>query len=302
MKKVAIVTGANRGTGREIARQLMKEVGFVALLLLGACSFTRLAYNNAPPILAWMVDDYFDLSSEQRGWVRERFERAMNWHRSNELPEYRRFIEGVIARSSDGITVEDSRWAYDNVRAYYRRAVERLLPDAADLLARLDHDQVAALEKKFAEDNAKIEKEHDKASRAKRDERRAKRFIEQFEDWTGKLSPSQRDFVATQVAGIEDLTRFRLDDRRRRQAELLSLLRTRASREATLPGLKRLFVDMETWRNPAYTQKLKHRDEQVYAMVSALDATLSPEQRASVQKRMRGYLTDVTALLAKAAP
>jgi len=277
-------------------------LGALALLLLGACSFTRLAYNNAPPLLAWMVDDYFDLSSDQRGWVKERFERAMTWHRANELPEYRRFIEGVIARSSDGITVEDSRWAYQSVQGYYRRAIERLLPDAADLLARLDEEQVAALEKKFAEDNAKIEKDHDKGSPAKRDEHRAKRYVEQFEDWTGKLSPSQRDFVASQAEQIEDLTHLRLDDRRKRQMEMLALLRTRTSREATIPGLKRLWIDMEAWRDPVYTQKLLKREEQIYAMVAALDATLSPEQHAQVQKRMRGYLSDVNALLAKAAP
>ena len=72
----------------------------LAVFLGAACSFTRLAYmstslayGNATPVLAWMAADYVDMSGDQKDWVRDRLTRAMAWHRAQELPEYRRFLE-----------------------------------------------------------------------------------------------------------------------------------------------------------------------------------------------------------------
>ena len=91
----------------------------LAILASAGCSssaFTTLAYNNAAlaysnlgPMLTWMVDDYVDMSGQQKGWVRERLTRAMAWHRAEELPEYRRFFEWVIEKSDDGISADEAR-------------------------------------------------------------------------------------------------------------------------------------------------------------------------------------------------
>jgi hypothetical protein len=81
-------------------RRLAPLLPFLACLLLAGCTtLTHLAYSNAalayrnlPPMLAWMVDDYVDMSGGQKEWVRERIGRIMHWHRAHELPEYRRFL------------------------------------------------------------------------------------------------------------------------------------------------------------------------------------------------------------------
>ena len=48
----------------------------LAALLAAACTLTQLAYsnislayNNAPPMLAWMVGDYVDMSDEQKEFI-----------------------------------------------------------------------------------------------------------------------------------------------------------------------------------------------------------------------------------------
>src|SRR5262249_58599068 len=104
-----------------------------AALLAAACSFTRLAYmstslayENATPVLAWMAGDYVDMSGGQRDWVRERLTRAMAWHRAQELPEYRRFLEDMLARVDDGISADDARFVHTTVRAYYHRALDHI--------------------------------------------------------------------------------------------------------------------------------------------------------------------------------
>src|SRR5260370_35349373 len=86
-----------------------------AALLAAACTLTQLAYsnvslayNNAAPMLSWMVADYVDMSDDQKEFVRERFDRAFAWPRAQELPEYRRFFEKCLAQPESNTSVHDA--------------------------------------------------------------------------------------------------------------------------------------------------------------------------------------------------
>lgn len=278
-----------------------------AALLVAACGLTRLAYSNAAlaysnatPVLAWMVGDYVDLSGMQKDWVRERLARAFAWHRSEQLPEFRRFFETVLKQAEDTINADEARADHRQLRAHYLRLLERMLPDIAEFLLHLDPQQVAQMERKFADDNRKIVKEATRGSPEERRERRLKKFFDHIEEWTGRLSGAQRDLVAERVAAMEDPLEDRLADRRYRQGEILSLARNKLSRGEAIAALKRVLVDTETWRQPRYLQKLRERDEKLFEMVAALSETLTPEQRAHFQKRVRGFMRDITELTASA--
>jgi outer membrane lipopolysaccharide assembly protein LptE/RlpB len=276
-----------------------------AALLLTACSFTRLAYSNvglaysnAMPMLTWMAGDYVDMSGEQKDWVRERLTRAFAWHRSQELPEYRRFLERVLAQADDGISVDEARVAHREMRASYYRLVERVIPDVAEFLSRLDAEQAAQLERKFAKDNKKFVAESTQSSPEERRARRLDKYFEHIEEFTGALSEAQRNIIADSVGGLGEMTDELLADRRYRQSETLALVRSNASREKLAVELKRLLVDTESWRRPEYQRNLRERDQKLWEMIAALSASLTPEQRAHFQKRVRGFMRDITELTA----
>ena len=117
----------------------------LALLALAAAACTRLAYMNASlayaqatPLIAWTVDGYVDLNAGQKEWLHARLDRAMAWHRAQELPAYGRFLASVAERSNRAFTDEEVAAAWTDVREDYRRVVEHILPDAADFLLSLD--------------------------------------------------------------------------------------------------------------------------------------------------------------------
>jgi hypothetical protein len=299
----AAQTAAPRSDSRRAPRAgdaaLRAAAAILLCVLLAACSTaTRVAYNNAPFAGAWVVDDWFDLHDGQRDWVKERIAGYLAWHRASELPEYERLLQYVAARAATQITADDVRRVYRETRALYQRAMRQAIPDMADFLLLVHPEQVERLARKFDEDNARIAKESVKGTPAERLETRAKRFTERIEDWTGRLSKPQRDLVRARVAAMEDLTDEWMGDRRFRQSETLALLRAKPPRETMIAGLSRLLVDTDAWRRPAYAAKLKARDEQVFAMFAALDATLSPEQRTKLHARVRGYAADVAFLMA----
>jgi hypothetical protein len=265
---------------------------------LAACSLARIAYTSAAPAIVWNADDWFDLQPGQKEWLSERAGRLMAWHRESELPDYRRFLQEVLARSEGGISEEDARWAYAEMRGFYRRAMERMLPDIAELLRQLGAAQIARLEHRFAEENEELLKESLKGTPTERRDRRAHRFIGRFEDWTGPLSGAQRELVASRVAAMPELTQDWLGDRRFRQSETLALVRARRPQDETVAGLRRILVDADDWRSPEYAGKLREREGRMFALVAALGATLTPVQREHLRRRVQGYVNDITHLVA----
>lgn len=270
--------------------------------LLAACStVTRLAYNNAGVAAVWMVDDWFDLHDGQRDWVKERFGRLLAWHRVNELPATEGLLHDMAARAAAGITREDARRIHGGMRALYERTIRQAIPDVADFLLQLQPEQVDRLERRFVEDNAEKAKQGAKSSAQERREARVRRYVERIDDWTGRLSPAQRDLVGARVGAMDDIIDDWMEDRRIRQAATLALLRARPTREAMVAGLARILLDTGSWRRPDYAAKLRARDEQVFVLVAALDATLSPEQRSRLHRRIAGYASDVARLMASAS-
>lgn len=284
---------------------LRNFLAIAAAALLAACSFTKLAYMNAAlaystakPVLAYMVADYVEMSDAQRAWVNDRLSAAMQWHRARELPEYERFMEWAAISSRDGITVDEARQAHRELRGYYQRLVEHMLPDIGEFLLQLDERQLARLERKFADDNRKIASDSVKGTPEDRRTERVKRYLEHIEAWTGRLDSAQRALVAGHVGDLSDLVDERLGDRRYRQAEILALARARAPREKMVAELRRLLIDTESWRRPDYVEKLRARDERLFAMIAALSATLNAEQKAHLDRRAHGVIHDLSGLIA----
>jgi hypothetical protein len=269
-----------------------------ACLAAAACSVSRIAYLNAPPLALWYVGGYFDMSDPQKAFFKERLSRAMAWHRQNELPEYRRAIEALIVKSQAKVEVDDVRAIYGLARNYYYRAVEHLLPDLADFVVQLDERQLGQAERKFADDNRKLVKESVKGTPEERREKLLKKYVDQFEEWTGKLSAPQREIIAEAVKGMADNTEDRLGDRRYRQVEALALARAKPPRDKLIAELRRLLIETDTWRRPEYAKKMRERDERMFVAVSELTSTLTPAQRAHLQDKMRGYVKDISAILA----
>ena len=277
----------------------------LAALLAASCSLTKLAYmnaafaySNATPVLTWMVSDYVDLSGPQREFVRERLARAFAWHRADELPEYTRFLESALRQVEDNLSVEEVRADYRELRVRYYRLLERVLPDLADFILQLDSEQAAQMERKFAEDNRKMVSEATRGPAAARFERRVKRVLDHLEEFVGPLDAAQRELVARHMGSMEDAYEERVADRRYRQSELVALVRARPARAEAVAVLRRLLVQPETWRSPEYLKKLKAREEKLFGMLAALSATLSAEQRAYLQKRVRGFMRDISELAA----
>jgi uncharacterized protein DUF6279 len=264
--------------------------------LLGGCSALRLAYENADTYLHFRAKSYLDLDSKASEELDERIDEFFAWHRKNALPQYARISEEAAKRVSKGLSREDLVWGYDSTVAHARQSLRVAAERIAPLLDRLTPQQVAHLEKRFAEDNRKFEKEYLRGSEAERRKRRAKRVEERLEDWVGNLLPPQLEKVKqfSERAPLYDELRDR--DRKRMQAELVDMIRKREAQKR-LPDW---IANWDRGRGPAHLAASERFRQEYGGLLLELDTTLTPEQRSRAEANLRRYAEDFRVLARRA--
>jgi len=272
----------------------------VALLAAGlaACNAVSVSYNNAPTLLTWWADSYFDLDGEQEAALKDGVRALRVWHRT-QLPEYARALAEVQNRVGRPVDTADVAWLFDESQKQMRRLVEHAAPDAAALAGRLRPDNIAALQKKMAKKNAEFEDDYITASLEKRQDKRYERVLAEAERWYGSFSREQKKKIHLMTDGLPGNYPLVLEDRRRRQAELVVILTAAVDKSATAPEIARRlarWADFEQGRTPEfqeYAMRYKREMEKLFAGAANL---ATQEQRETAMKNVAGYMDEFNAL------
>ena len=258
---------------------------FLCLTLLQGCSVTRLAYDNADTFLRWQANSYFDFEGEQSDELDRRLAAALAWHRAKALPQYARLAEEASARMLRGVKREDLEWGYDSVKAQVGETLGAAAAEIATMLDGLSADQIAHLDQRMAEDNRKFVKEQVQGTVEERHQRRVKRNVERLEEWFGTLDEAQVGRVQSYSARAPFSAELRDRDRRRRQAELLAMLRAKEAKQR----LVQWTVAWNQGREPAYAEAARQTEAEYFDLLLDLDRMLTPAQREACAARMQRY-------------
>jgi hypothetical protein len=259
------------------------------LALLASCSAVRLSYDNADWVLARMAGGYVDMDRDQARALKAQLGQFHAWHRREELPRYAAMLDEAAGRIERGLARDDVVWAVGAVRARYQVLGREAADGLAPLLLTLNQRQLDGLEARFAADNrkyyaAKLPKKPEDAVRA-----RADWIWARLEDWTGETTPAQRERVVSLVRAFPDVPALRLADRKRRQAQLLVVLRGRAEDPDAQMQLVALLADPDAGRSERYRDALAAWEASFIDAMVDLDRSLTPGQRAMAVERMRRY-------------
>jgi predicted DNA-binding protein YlxM (UPF0122 family) len=272
-------------------------LGTILLGLLTACGVAGLAYNNAPTVVSYYVDDWFDLTAEQSAWLKPRVTKLVDWHRQNELPTYRNLLADVQSRvAQNQNTLNDVAKLYSISRQAVDRVTIQAMPDMVAFLQKIEPSQIAFIEKKFAAENQKLAKDI-KQPETERRAKRLERFTERFEGWMGTLSEAQIALIKERIAPLPFTEELRLDDRKRWQREFISLLSSKADATTMERELRTLMLTPEVRRAPAYQAMWQAQQDEVMKLTLELVNMATPKQRQAVQKKLSGYVEDVSGLL-----
>jgi hypothetical protein len=272
----------------------LRALLLAAASLLSGCSALELAYDNADVWLSWRASHYLDLDDAQAREYDKRVASFLAWHRKEALPEYARLAEEAAARLARGAARDDMVWGYDAVRAQAREGMRRAGAEMGDFLDRLTPAQVDHLERRLADDNRRYARLWLAGTPQEQRRRRLERLLHGLEDWLGELSDAQRERVRSfnDVAPYNAAQRDR--ERRRLQAELLAMLRARASAGA----LADWAAHWDRHREPGFARANRELTGELLTMLADLERTLSERQRAHVVERLRDYARDFGTLAA----
>ncbi|MEO8523124.1 MAG: DUF6279 family lipoprotein [Caldimonas sp.] len=272
----------------------------VAVALSGCGMAIKIGYGQASPIVFRWLDSYVDFNDAQSLRVRGALDDWFAWHRRTQLVDYADLLARARAEVPAPVTPERMcAWAGD-IRARIDTGFERAAPILAEVLPTLSTQQIANIEKRYAEKNEDFRDDFLHREPAKRRKAAVKREVERAEMFYGRLDDAQRAFVAQSVARSPWDGELAYSERLRRQQDALAMIRRLASNRAT-PAM----ADAEV---RAYVQRLDRSPRENYrryaetlidyncSFASALHNRTTTEQRRIAAEKLKEYEDDLRAL------
>ena len=279
-------------------------------LSLGACSSLSvfsLAYNNASTVIVWRAQDYLELEPPLKSLFAERVEKMVAWHRREQLPEYIKFLRQVQEKSQGRVTQAEVTWLVRETQARYRLLAVRLAQEAGDLAVQLSADNLKALDARLIKSNEEFALDYLKAPPEAVRKRRAQRIIDNLETWLGSLTDAQKAAVHAQAAQLPMNYALVFEERKRRQAAIRQILANAIEKNASKSAdatqiaqqLSVWATDWEAGRSTAYKEYNAQYLPQSYRLFADIFNQATPEQRAFAQKKVAGYIEEITVLAAR---
>jgi len=288
----------------------------LASFALGGCSAIKIAYNQAPELAYWYLNDYVDFSSEQSLPVKAELARFHAWHRQTQLPGYIEQLQSFQRQVAGDLTPTQACAAVAEVRRGFMTIVERMEPVAAKQALSLDAAQLQTIERHLAKGNTEYRKDYLEGTPKAISARRMKQATKRAEMLYGRLDAPQIEVLQKLLdESVFDARRAYAERLRRQQDVLLTLRAATAASTGGLSGagsapaaaasmrtaVRGLMDRAITSPNSAYRAYADQIAEERCQMVAQFHNSTSPLQRQKAAETLRDYETDARMLLTQGA-
>jgi hypothetical protein len=269
----------------------------VCVILLTGCT-SPFVYNRLDTLVAWYLEGLVTLDQRQRTDLRAWLGQTLDWHRDSELERYAQFTRTLAQQSADGADRTTFEQAENQFRAFTAAVARRSAPEAAKLMLGLTDRQVeelsANLEKQGKE---RLAKEQKLLKKGQWHERRAKQITKQFRRWVGDINAEQQALIRGMAQKLEPSYPEWLESQRAWRAALrMSLNKRQQNASAAASELTAMLTDPDDYWTATYRRKLEANRARTLNLLLALNASLSTEQRAELQRRLTKFAEELESL------
>lgn len=164
----------------------------VVSCILLSCSLVKTAYNKAPELAIWWLDDYFSLSQAQNLALKPALQNLHNWHRKSQLPNYLILLQDVqTSLTSDQLSANTVCEKLDFVRINIQTLQMEAVPIIIEIAPSLSDKQLERFKQKLARRTEKWKNEWWQKTKPEQIETRLKKTTNLAQDMYGDLSESQ---------------------------------------------------------------------------------------------------------------
>jgi hypothetical protein len=270
-------------------------VCFIAVLL-GSCAPTFL-YRHADRLILWKLDEYTDLTSTQKTWIRERLKALLAQHRKEALPRYEAFLTQIKEKSADGLDRQEVDWMLSTYEELRADLFGRLVDDGGAVLSSLSDQQVRYLHSRFQRDHEKTLRRLQE-SRESRLSKRASVTLSWLKDWLGPLTTVQQLRILELSKALPDMAPAWVDNQRIRQQDMIHLLDSTRDRRVLSRYMNHWLLSIGSSRPPDYQHVLDQMHTSVKEMVLIIDHFITRQQRDHALTKLQQLIDEVHALRA----
>ncbi len=270
--------------------------------LLSGCGALRFAYGQAPDLVYWWLDGYFDFNDAQTDRVRDDLGSLFDWHRATQLPDYAQLLTRARAQvlAPEPITPAQVCGWYDDVVSRTGPVIDRALPAAASAVMSLSPGQLQHVQRKDNTVNANFRDDYLQSDPKDRLAAAVERVVDRTESLYGGLDAAQVERITRLVAASPFDPEVWLAERQQRQRDALAtvraLLAEKASPDQAQAALRALVARVQRSPREAYRQ-YDERLRTYNCMVGAqVHNAMSREQRQVAADRLKGWSDDFRAM------
>lgn len=253
---------------------------------------TKLAYDFLDWGLYWELRDYVKFNRDQRFRVKDEISQLIDWHRSEELPQYADQLEKLSKELKSGITVGQLEEFSNNLRDSWQRIVIKTLPAAVDIISNLNDEQVndffEMLIEKEGDDAKKIEKGTHVRTVKKREAYVSKKIV----DVIGKLNEDQKSLIAQWALSMKPTQELSLAQAIQWRTRMQTVLAERHNEQQMEDNLMVLFANPEQLRSASYRRVIEKNKRLIMQLLFDLNRTLTNQQRSKLIKKLQSYIND----------
>jgi hypothetical protein len=270
-------------------RSVFSNVIAVLIILsvgaLVACSTIMVVYSKADRILFRYMDEYLDLTTTQKEYLKPELQLGLDEHRREELPRFVELLDKVDEYGQDGVSEAEAGRILDLIVELYAATTSKTVAVVAPVLAQLNSAQIEHLSRKLDAANRRYYAKYLVYSEDRRMSRRAKRIVRRLERWTGALTSAQERLVTRLSDAIPDTYEDWYEYRIRQQQAILGMVRESAPSDRLERLLNRWWVEQDDI-SPQLGDKVEKTWDIISDMIVMVDRTLTTKQRDRVLRRV----------------
>lgn len=229
----------------------------LSLALLVGCG-TKFVYHNLDWFVIDYIEDYVDLTKEQKTILSERIVNISQWHKQQEIPLYVQQLDKLSQITPRTMTVELFHEQEVEMRAHYHRLLQKIEPDIYSLAQQLSDQQVKTLILGLEKKHNKYADRYQGLTDTEIHGKYKSRIEERVEDWLGDLQPAQQQLVQQWADSMQITAYDWINYQAQIRTEVEVLLNQRDELSLFLPRLNRLLFEPESYYSPVLASKVEY--------------------------------------------
>jgi hypothetical protein len=272
--------------------------------LLNSCGLVNTAYNNAPELMRWWLDDYYDFTPAQKATLNPALQKLHAWHRQQQLPEYVSLLTDLqTAVAKDQMTAGDACEKIEQIRTSYRALQQETVPIIVELAPQLTEKQMQYFRGKLEKRAQKWKEEWLQDSLEDQVEARLEKMEDFAEKVYGPLEDTQRELLKRSIAESAINPTLTYAEIQRRNEDVYQILNT-IRKPDTAPAqsaqlVKDGYARLRKSPNPVYQQYADQMLKRSCEVIADLHNSTSSKQKQHAHDYLENYIVQFTSLSTK---